>query len=310
MELYYKGYIIMRKFIEDKMHKIMKDFKKYINNKDKYCKLKDFRFDNGHTANYSKKHIQQYYLLKYLPAYFTEYYYMYDDIMNYNFIKDDYNILSIGCGCGIDYWACNFNQKNNQNFDGEIRYTGLDIIDWNYWDDMGKGDVYYLGEDINNMDELDEEEYNIIIFPKSIGELDNDTFNKLKEAIINTSFKCDRLIIASSLRCAKMDYDKRRTNEIIKIFREEHHYSNLDSDAEYTYFEKKDNGYDYRISDVLPEAEYPDEIKDYLTSFYKKCQGYIDNDKKFCEKQCNDVFTRRPTTTMSQVRYKITRLQR
>lgn len=297
----------VKEFIDNKMDEIFNDFQEYLNDEDRYCRLKDFRFNNGHTPEYSNELIQQYYLLKYLPAYFTEYCCIYDDIINSNFLDEDYNILSIGCGCGIDLWGAKFATEDS---DIDIRYTGLDIVDWRYWDSVGIEEVYYLNNDINELEELDEEEYNIIMFPKSIGELDGDTFKKLKDAISNSNFSKDKLIIASSIRNTRAWYDEKRTNEVISIFENKHGYSNLDSDTGYIQFEKKSNGYDYRISDILEDIEYPEEIKTWLTNFYMECQGYKENDDTFCEKACSDVFTRKPVTTVSQVAYKIIRLER
>jgi hypothetical protein len=60
-------------------------------------------------------------------AYFTEYYEIYNHIINMNFLKTGFNIISIGCGCGIDFWELRF-EKQQLNSNINIRYTGLDTV--------------------------------------------------------------------------------------------------------------------------------------------------------------------------------------
>jgi hypothetical protein len=168
----------LRDFISRKINYIFKDFKKNLEEIGTFCELKDLRFDSNHTPDYDKIIIQRLYLLRYFPAYLVEYYLMFQDMFKKKFLGKDLNIISIGAGCGIDYWGCKFAsdelvEKIN------IRYTGMDIIDWKYWDSLGNEECYFLERDINQMDALDEEEYNVIVFPKSIGELSNETFTNL-----------------------------------------------------------------------------------------------------------------------------------
>lgn len=298
----------MRAFMENKMNLIFQDFKESLEVEEKYCKLKKFRFDSSNIPDYNMNLIQQYYLLKYLPAYLVEYYCIYLTIVQKKFICEDYNILSIGCGCGIDLWGCHFAMRDSaENY--KIGYTGLDIVDWKYWDECGD-EVYFLKENIDRRTSLDENNYNVIMFPKSIGEFSTKDFEKLKMSIINTKFTSNKIILVASVRSTRTNIDIDRLVELAKILKDSNGYSILDNCNSYTYYKKKDNGYPYRINDIINNYLYPEHMKEYLINFYKNCQGYIDNNKNCCEDTCEDIFTRLPITTLSQVAFNIIRLEK
>lgn len=296
----------MENFIEEKMDLIFNDFNKNLEKIEYYCKLKEFRFDSKSAPDYDNKIIQQYYLLKYLPAYCVEYYSIYQDVIKKKYIREDYNVLSIGCGCYLDLWGLVFALEDSPEEMG-VRYTGLDVIDWGYWDDLNQ-DAGFIQTDISQLEELDEQAYNIIIFPKSIGEFDDVSFAKLLKAVEKTVFTSNRLIVISSLRNTRKDYDIDRLKLLINVFKNNHGYCVLDDVDVYTHYKKKDNGYDYRIGDIIPGLEYPEYIKNYLISFYSNCQGL--DEECDSKEECKKLFTRYPITTMSQVNYQIIRLER
>lgn len=298
----------MREFMEEKMDLIFEHFKESLGLEERYCNLKNFRFDSKNIPDYNNYLIQQYYLLKYLPGYLVEYYCIYSTIIKEKFICEDYNILSIGCGCGVDLWGCDFAMEDSEE-DYRIRYTGLDVVEWAYRDECGN-EAYFLQQNINEMKSLDEGDYNVIIFPKSIGEFSTEDFNKLKISIRDTEFSSDRLILATSLRKKRIDDDLDRVAEIAKILRDSKGYSILDNMNSYIYYRNKDNGYPYRINDIINNYLYPEYIKEYLINFYMNCQGYIDDSVNCCKDTCEPVFTRLPITTMSQVAFSIIRLEK
>lgn len=156
----------MYREIELKLNQIFNDFIEELECMDKYCNLKSFNFSSSNLPNYNDGIIQKYYLLRFMMAYFTEYYEIYTQLIRMNFLEERFNILSVGCGCGIDFWGLRF-AKQQTNSQMNIRYTGLDIVDWQYWDSFNE-EVYFINTDIRELQCLDENEYNIIIFPKSI----------------------------------------------------------------------------------------------------------------------------------------------
>ena len=84
-------------FAMEKLKEIFFDFLDNLEEKEYLCELKNFGFKGEVLPDYQNQFIQQYYLLKYFPAYLTEYYFLYNEIIKKNFLKDNYNILSIGC---------------------------------------------------------------------------------------------------------------------------------------------------------------------------------------------------------------------
>lgn len=288
------------------MKEIFNDFEKKLNEEEYYCTLKKFRFDSNNVPDYSQAIIQQFYLLKYIPAYFVEYYYIYKEAIEKEFINDKFNIISIGCGCAVDLWGIHYAIENSKK-NIQLRYTGLDVIEWGYWEDL-YNEVYFLRGNIGEISELDEE-YNTIIFPKSIGEFSISDFNNLKVCIKNTNFTSDKIMIIASMRNKRIGYDMNRLREFTNEFKEKG-YRVLDDEDTYRNFPKKTNGYDYRLNDIIDGFNYPNDIKDFMISFYKNCQGYIDNGYRCCEYECEKSLKRYPITTMSQVAYKTIRLEK
>lgn len=291
-----------------KLNQIFNDFIMDLEETNRYCKLKSFNFSDDNLPNYNDEIIQKYYLLRFMMAYFTEYYEIYNQTIKMNFLDNRFNILSIGCGCGIDFWGLRF-AKQQINSDINIRYTGLDIVEWSYWDSFNE-EVYFINTDIRELQCLDEDGYNLIIFPKSIGELDTLTFNQLKKAISSTKFNSNKLILISSLRSARIGDDQSRTKDIAETLVSSNGYSILDNLDTYWYFPPKSNGWDYRIKDRINGLDYPTEISNYMISFYTTCEGYINNGGKCCYFDCSKILGRFPITTMSQVKYQIIRLER
>lgn len=289
------------------MYKVFNDFKENLTFIDRYCELKKFRYDSKNVPNYKNNLMQQYYFLKYMPAYLIEYYEIYKEIIGKGFLNENYNVLSIGCGFGIDLWGLHFamNEYENRYL---IRYTGLDVIEWDYWDECDE-EAYFLNENISVRDELDENNYNIIMFPKSIGEFSDKDFRKFKETILNTNFIKNKIIFVASIRNTRVDFDKGRFKEIIEVMKKKG-YSALDDVDNYICCGNKNNGYPYRINDIVYNYCYPQDIKDYIITFYKDCQGYIENNNKCCMNECIEIFTRNPITTMSQVAFQVIRLEK
>lgn len=181
--------------------------KKYIESGGKICELSINFFDSENRPDYNKLHVQQSYLLKYCLAYSFEYYNMYKSILHLIRDKSELNILSVGCGSCLDYWALCY-LLYIKNLDTKINYVGVDPIKW-YANDIGnsfdkeldnidkfskrnKDNCYFIqstvcnfyqkiGNDITDLiKNLD-----IVIFPRSIEEIYNDqSSNEIVKTII------------------------------------------------------------------------------------------------------------------------------
>lgn len=295
----------MRKFIEDMMEEIFIDFYDEVGEMDCLCDLKGFRYDGTNLPEYSDENIRRLYLLRYLPAYLVEYFLIYKKIIKSKHIKKKFNIISLGSGCGLDYYGAYF----ASNFFGlgkkHIRYTGIDAIDWKYKRKLGNNKIYFVNEDINGWKELDEDEYNIIIFSKSIGEFDSKTFSNIKSIFKATSFSENQICLVCSLREQRRSIDIDRFEEITKIMKDEHAFETEDDPRIFYYYKERQ-----WLGQLCSDFNYPDHIKDYITSLSQKCPNFKKNGNTSCEPDCSDLLDRYPILMSSYLNYQIVRLFR
>lgn len=296
---------MVKKFIKEKMYEVFNDFKVDIKEMGKLCELKDCRFDGRNTPDYINPIMQRLYLLRYLPAYTIEYYLMYKQMFGTGFLGNDINVISIGSGCGIDFWGLKYAcDKVTKAYN--ISYTGLDVVDWNYRDNLDIDEFYFLEDDLNNLTELDEESYNIIVFPKSIGELDDTTFANVKNIIRDTCFESDKIMLLSSIRKSRNNVDINRMSKLVSILETDHKYTCLDDKKIYWFYP---DGEKIKLETICSEFIYPKEIRDYLLSLNTRCEGFWENWGEPCEENCKDM-NRYPVSTASQIQYQVLRLER
>jgi hypothetical protein len=118
----------MNQFIENMLCNVFDQFVINLEYFDNYCHLRELRFDIN-IPPYEELTIQQLYLLRYLPAYLIEYYEIFCNILRNNFIDYPLNILSIGTGCGLDYFGLEYALRiNNTSCSNCVIYTGIDRI--------------------------------------------------------------------------------------------------------------------------------------------------------------------------------------
>lgn len=291
------------------MNEIYDDFMLELDDVKYYCDLKGLRYDGNNIPDYNNPLIQKYYLLRYMPAYLTEYYLMYKKMFKLNFLDLNPNIISFGCGCGIDLWGAKFARDKNFS-EIDISYTGIDMVDWDYRDNLDIKEANFINKDINQIERLDEYNYNIIIFPKSIGEFDTNTFLKLKDIIANTYFTENKIILLSSLRNTRCKFDIARLIEIIDVFKCDHKYICLDKGTSYWYIKSNVYGDDYRLEEVCTDFIYPEDILNHLISLNNSCKGFIENCNNPCDDECSTTMNKWPILKASQIKYQIIRLER
>lgn len=110
---------------------------------------------------------QQKYILKYYAAYFCEYYELYNDFFK-RFDGNKVNIISIGCGPGIDCDALNRVIKDN-SIDIEVKYFGIDLVDWAYKPEYDG--CIFEHKEIDQLTVSDISDVDLIVFPKSLTEI-------------------------------------------------------------------------------------------------------------------------------------------
>ncbi len=295
----------MEEFIASKMKRIHKDFACRVKREKSLCKCKAFSYEGGGQPDYSDRLIQQYYLLRFFPAYLAEYYLMYKNLKSQKFLGKDLNVLSIGCGCGLDLWGLYLAFRHQLKKKAvAVRYTGVDIIDWRYWDTVALDEVYFANEDISTWKKLDEESYNIIVFPKSINEFSNESFDRICAAIANTKFTQGRVVAMCSLMVKGKEIDSQRFRRIANLLQKDHDYECMDELDEY-WMVKKDQG----IRAICPEFVYPQEIYDEVIKLQTACPQYALNGHKSCEDGCSSL-NRKPILRTTYINYKLLRFER
>lgn len=158
--------------------------------------LRTLDYGEGQEQNYDDPHIQQLYALRYMYAYAYEYREMFRRFLSTQELPGVIQLLSIGCGNGIDYWAIQEAQSDCAREDWKfVNYTGLDRARWRkcwgreYLDKLA-GNVTYLSEDaVQFLQENPILKYNVILFPKSIGEFSEADFSEIFRAFSTARFQ-------------------------------------------------------------------------------------------------------------------------
>lgn len=182
------------------LEKVYSDMYPAIKSTNQFCELKML------NKSYLSKLCQQYYFLRYSYGYSFEYKYMYKKALAC-FEKDNpLKVLSIGCGCGIDYWALTEALTTNENEDIPIHYDGVDPIDW----DMKFTSISSRAKDLVNyhictIESFIEEkvrfslDYDIIILPKSLSDLiRSGAYEKIKKLFENCILVRNTVLVMGS----------------------------------------------------------------------------------------------------------------
>ena len=289
-----------KRFLDEKMNMIFADFQRDVYKQGCLCKLKEFNFSGTQLPDYKDEMAQKFYLLKYLPAYLTEYYYIYNQIFNRDFLKENYSILSLGCGCGVDLWGLNY-LKEKKRLKYPVNYTGVDVVKWKY-SEFSKMNGNFKNIDIVDIEKL-EGDYNTIIFPKSISEFDELAFQHLKDIIGKKEFRSKRVVLVGAIRKSRVERDLERLEKITDIFIKKHGYLVADSE---TNIPSLNSPYIYQVAS---DITYPVEIKDYIVNLNTKCAKYKKNGVN-CEFSCSELLRRYPVLKTSQMTFKIIYLER
>ena len=285
-------------FINEYLNRIFGEFQNEIDNLDRLCDLVNVNFKDSNIPDYNYKIIQQIYLLKYFAAYLFEYYEMYNKLVNDNIIEFPFNILSIGCGCGLDYYGLDYALRiNEMNCKGYVIYNGVDIAEWNYRDNLNNPHCDFINIDILDWNKLNSNDYNIIIFPKSINEFKGDKIDKLLTLLKNTTHTMNRIVLMGSIRIdpkeSANDIDCFR--KIANIFTIDHNYQYVEKYNGLLTHNKKGH-----FRDIYDGFNYPYNIISYVNSLRTKCKNH-----KTCEESCFTSFRPWPILKTDYMSYKI-----
>ena len=278
------------------------DFREYIDNNDSLCMLKALNYQAGQKPDYSDKHIQQLYLLRYVFSYAFEYKSMFNTLFSREKFKDSIEVASIGCGNMIDYWGLVEALAKVGNSECKIKYRGIDSIDWHY--KIGareKDEVAFINSNAANaFRSVSKLISNVYIFPKSISEFSNNEFQDICEGFREKEIEKNKIHILISLRAdhRSMDRDMERSEKIILAMKQ-NGFITEDNSTTYIHYKEDENG----IKKLDYKFEYPDEAIKLLTSLNTKCSIYINNHEN-CSDDCERL-NRWPALKARNIRYQI-----
>ena len=293
---------ILHLFVEESINKIYSDFQAQLEKIPDLCKLSDLRFNNGYVPDYNNPELQQFYLLRYLPAYVGEYYEIYKAVLATNhLIEKKIKILSIGCGANLDYYGLYcllYREGLEDNYN--VHYIGYDIVNWQYRNLIRTNhNLEFIQKDITLIDHFEVSDFDIIIFPKSISEF-GVWFDRLLGVLKSTVPHKHKIILISSIREGNEKLDKELFKEVLNAFKY-WGYKNLDESISIQELGNNPLYNKYRIN-------YNNEIKDFITSLIDYC---IEHKSKNCNKTCKKYFDRaNPILTTKYSKYLLCRLER
>lgn len=207
-----------REEINNILNKLIKLINQDISKMTDLRKLND-TFHNHNTSNYrySDEFEQRAYLLRYFYAYYYEYRNVIKSLSN---ILTELNVVSIGCGAGIDAVALK-NASNNKN--KKISYIGIDCEEWERGiiipeDGKIKLHKVLIKEDSNNY----LKDATVLFFPRSLSDIERSAWQDIKKWIKKSDCTKEKICIAASFiyigQVTGMQYD--RYNDVIGLFEE------------------------------------------------------------------------------------------
>lgn len=296
----------MNKFISQILDDIFADFVQTADADGCLCDCKNLTFEANNIPDYEKPLIQQLYLLRYLPAYFYEYYKMYECLIKREFIANKFKVLSIGCGCGIDLWGLYFALKDlKQEPEKRLEYVGIDKIIWDYREEIEIDKVFFITKDVATLNKFQGENINIITFPKSIGEFTDDEIRSIHSTIRNTKFNSNRFALLGSFIEWRKDVDEIRLRSISQLLCQQNRYECI-GELDHSQLQLKKGT---KIHTLCPACKYSQEILSRLIELNKECPTYRSNGECTCRRDCESL-NKYPILSVDYINFKIVLFER
>lgn len=271
----------MKAMISDTLENIVSEFKTEINDTC-LCSLKTIRFDQGVYPDYTKSEIQKLYLLRYYPAYLCEYKYLYKKVLRSRKIKNLF-ILSVGCGCGVDYQGAFL--ANGRNFNN-ITYHGIDLVKWSFSESLGNPNYDIILGNINEMEFPPNNKYNIIMFPKSISEFDDESFDSFLAALSESTFTEDIIYLISSVMDKGFESDSNQYKKVADFLIGIGYKCDEYEETQ----EIKGKG---GLINLDGDFDYPNDIKDFIITLSTICKTFKSTNKN-CQPDCKTQLNKWP----------------
>jgi hypothetical protein len=289
----------MRETINSYISKVKSDFDTKSANKC-FCTLKDANFESN-KFDYNDEWHRLLYLLRYFPAYLCEYKYIYSLIARGLGVSTDFRVISIGCGCMVDYYGLVlYRNKNTSN----ITYYGVDVIDWGYKDTWGNVNCFFSLQSISQTPNAILEDCNIFMFPKSLSDIPDAEFDIFIQNISNCNLNKQEVIIASSCMDRGFAHDERRYRKIYEAFVAKGYVcDNYSTTRELGAWEKGS------LTRIDPQFKYPDDILASILKLNENCKNYIATQNN-CKGDCKDKLGRYPILNGKYLSYQINKLRK
>jgi len=220
------------------------------------------------VANYQNSCEEEYYLLKYFPAYLAEYYIEYKAFFEKMYSHDSLNIVSIGCGAGIDYHSLSLFPNI------QINYTGIDVVDWQY-----RPDFQFLHQDISTIDSSILDDTDLFVFPKILTELSDDTVLIMAEKIVDATLPNEIYFLVSYITDESSNKDRVNGKNKFKIVCDTlidngwklspENILDKDNSCSQHLFLKEEKG----IRGYLKDFVYPPNISELLINLKQNCNN-------------------------------------
>lgn len=199
----------------------LEEFSRYIEAGNRLCEL-EISFRGGDTPDYSNPHVQELYELRYSYAYAFDYIRIYRKVVN-DLLQEgkteEVKVISLGCGNMIDYWSL-ANAIMEKEAETRIIYYGIDAIDWNYKFSWRDGDQRWFRQEdfLAVLEDIHLLNPDIIIFPMSLSELDDDSYiDTLADKIAGIMKDKDRVYLAARIRSTDSDSQEIDTRKLRRI---------------------------------------------------------------------------------------------
>ncbi len=286
----------MQAYLANLIDQVYTDFRQQLTGQECFCDLLTLNFGTDSAPNYQSPLVQQLYLLRYYPAYLVEYYLAWRDLFELNFLPTHLQVLSIGCGNAPDYTALRLAARDTGN-EYLYYYDGADRVQWHYRDPANRPARRYHFSDIVFWTGFRRAEYNVVTFPKSIGEFSDEAFSSMLAALGRSHFTEDRLCLMSSVRASRAQHDKEMLERVLEVFEQSHGYKRLNPSHNSTQLPNQP------VSQVSG-FYYPEDVYRFLESLNEQCPAY-----DCCT--CHDCgLSRRPMLNTKGMEYQIIRMER
>lgn len=291
--------MFVRRFLQE----VRDDFRRHLDQSEDLCHLRNLSFAGGAYPDYEAPGIAQLYLLRYFPAYLCEYYHIYSDLIDRVFLQGPMNVVSIGAGCGVDYYALEHVLTDNHLWPrGLGSYIAVDRVNWPYRIPVAHQGYRYIVADITELAFLPRQEINVIMFAKSLGELNEHRFRTLLGSIYQSEFTENRIVLMASIRSAYAAKDTFMLERLAEALRSAHGFA-CDEEP-----------YTYRTAPVMqgfsafsPDFYFPDDLKAELITLTANCRARGRDEACY---GCDESLNRYPVLRTDYIAYQILPLYR